>query len=104
MQDSSWLLGILWFPQYYPIGGFQFYSAIETSGVSAFRQMLGSVQAQSICMDATVETPSSVLAPIYIWSELWKDGSCCQDLHRDVTEKEVRKKPARVTTTIPLVF
>lgn len=58
--------------------------------------MLGGVQAQSTCVDVAVESLSSALSPIYIWSQLWEDGSHCQDLHRDVTEKEVRRKMARL--------
>lgn len=59
--------------------------------------MLGGVQAQSTWVNVTVESLSSVLSPIYIWSQLWEDRSRCQHLHRDVnvTEKEVRK-PARI--------
>lgn len=52
--------------------------------------MLGGVQDQSAWVDVTVEGLSSVLSPVYIWSQLWEDKSCCQDLHRDVTEKEAR--------------
>jgi len=37
--------------------------------------MLGGVQAQSMWVDVTVESLSSVLPPTYIWSQLWEDGS-----------------------------
>lgn len=60
--------------------------------------MLGGVHAQSTCVDVTVESLSSVLSPVYIWSQLWVDGSRCQDLHRDVIEKEMRGKIARLSS------